>query len=181
MVFSTCSARLCHKCHRPATWIASGAPRSPASAYAPAESRQITLVPGCSLNQAANVSASPVGQHVDRSVGYPYRSGPCRSAGRVATRSHPLPTPPPRQPRYQAGHGLAYVCCTPLFHITVWHALFRLVHRRNGWAKTRRHTEHASLEAVTVVRWPVRVPWCRGGSGYPLPGWDVSSRWCGPR
>jgi hypothetical protein len=32
MVFSTCSAKLCHRCQRSATWMASGAPVRPASA-----------------------------------------------------------------------------------------------------------------------------------------------------
>lgn len=39
------------------------------------------------------------------------------------------------------GYGFVYAVYIYTFYITSWRALFRLVRKRNGWAKTRRNTE----------------------------------------
>lgn len=48
------------------------------------------------------------------------------------------------------GMGFAYALYIYTFYITSWRALFRLLRRRNGWAKTRRNTERATGAAIAL-------------------------------
>jgi len=50
------------------------------------------------------------------------------------------------------GMGLAYALYVYTFYITSWRALFRIVRRRNGWAKTRRNTELTGSGKVALDR-----------------------------
>jgi cellulose synthase/poly-beta-1,6-N-acetylglucosamine synthase-like glycosyltransferase len=47
-------------------------------------------------------------------------------------------------------YGLGYACYIYTFYITVWRAVFRLARGRNGWAKTRRNTEHTNSKVVAL-------------------------------
>jgi 1,2-diacylglycerol 3-beta-glucosyltransferase len=49
-------------------------------------------------------------------------------------------------------YGLGYACYIYSFYITVWRAVFRLARRQNGWAKTRRNTEHTTSKVVALDR-----------------------------
>ncbi|WP_326956040.1 glycosyltransferase family 2 protein [Amycolatopsis sp. NBC_01286] len=48
------------------------------------------------------------------------------------------------------GLGFAYAAYIYTFYVTSWRALFRLIRRRNGWAKTRRNTERSGGAKVAL-------------------------------
>ena len=48
------------------------------------------------------------------------------------------------------GFGLAYALYIYTFYITSWRALWRLLRRQNGWAKTRRNTERGNTHIVAL-------------------------------
>ncbi len=90
-VFSTCSQRLCHRCHRSATWIASGAPRRAPSAYPPPRSRQITSDAWMRAQPGGERVGLPIGEQVDWPVGAHVHQRPFRTRARGVARSRPPP------------------------------------------------------------------------------------------
>ena len=100
-----CSARLCHRCHLSATWVASGAPAREPSAYAPARSRQITFAPGCAVSHACTVAASRSGSRSTTSaVAMSTRTVPYTCPLRSAKSSIPSTSGAPATP----GPGRAF-------------------------------------------------------------------------
>jgi 1,2-diacylglycerol 3-beta-glucosyltransferase len=59
--------------------------------------------------------------------------------------------------------GHAFVITNYLSYVCAWRALYRILRRQNGWAKTARHTEEVSPRPLLL---PTRVP---GPVAMPLP------------